>query len=437
MPALGRKSSWRLGVWLGCVLVAALVSAATPAAFSQSSSSSANQIDQVLRGAVSQSKIPGIVAMVAAGGRVTYRGAYGKRDTIKNLPMTLDAIFRIASMTKPVTSVAVMQLVESGRVKLDEPAATYLPDLARVQVLEGFDAGTGKAQLRPPRTPPTVRQLLTHTSGFVYEAFDPDMQRYVASGAVPSISQGDDGFLKAPLMFDPGARWEYGISTDWLGKLVEKVSGQTLAAYFRRHIFKPLGMNDTFFNVPPKKQARVVGLEQRQPDGSLKEPPPQPFKPVQFFSGGGGLYSTAADYMKFERMLLNGGKAGHARILRPETIQEMGRNQIGDLHLVALRSLMPLTAKDPIRIPGSLDKFGLGLAINSQPVEGGRSAGSLAWGGIYNTYFWIDPARRTCAVLLMQLLPFSDDAAFVVAEQFERAVYAGSAKAAAAVARSH
>ena len=438
MPTLGRKSKLRLEVWLArCILVAALVSAAPLAAFSQSSGSSASQIDQVLRQAVNQNKVPGIVAMVAEAGRVRFHGAYGKRDTIKDLPMTLDSIFHIASMTKPVTSVAVMQLVESGRVKLDEPAATYLPELAHIQVLEGFDAGTGKARLRPPRTPPTVRQMLTHTSGFVYEIFDPDMQRYVASGAVPSMSRGDDGYLNAPLMFDPGTRWEYGISTDWLGKLVEKVSGQTLAAYFRRHIFKPLGMNDTFFNVPPKKQARVVGLEQRQPDGSLKEPPPQPFKPVQFFSGGGGLYSTAADYMKFERMLLNGGKAGHARILRPETIQEMGRNQIGDLNLVQLRSMMPQFAKDPIRIPGALDKFGLGFGINSQPVNGGRSAGSLAWAGIFNTYFWIDPARRTCAVLLMQMLPFSDDASYSVAEQFERAVYAGSAKTAGAVAGGH
>lgn len=438
MPALRRKNPARSGIRFSrCILVLALASAATLTAFSQNSGSSANPIDQVLREAVSKKKIPGVVAMVAVEGRVAYRGAYGKRDKTKNLPLALNSIFRIASMTKPVTSVAVMQLVESGRVKLDEPAATYLPELAHVQVFEGFDAGTEKARLRPPRTPPTVRQLLTHTSGFVYEIFDPDMQRYVASGAVPSMSQGDDGFLKGPLMFDPGSRWEYGISTDWLGKLVEKISGQTLAAYFRQHIFKPLGMNDTFFDVPPNKQARVVRLEQRQPDGSLKEPPPQPFKPVRFFSGGGGLYSTAGDYMKFTLMLMNGGKAGHARILRPETVQEMSRNQIGDLNLVLMRSMMPQFARNPIRVPGSLDKFGLGVAINSQPVEGGRSAGSLAWGGIYNTYFWIDPARKTCAVLFMQLLPFSDDAAYTVAEQFERAVYAGSARAAGAALTSH
>jgi len=301
------------------------------------------------------------------------------------------------------------------------------PELSRVQVLEEFDARTGKAKLRSPNALPTVRQLLSHTSGFAYEFFDPDLHGYVASGAVPSALQGDEGFLKSPLLFDPGSRWEYGISTDWLGKLVEKVSGQTLEDYFRQHIFQPLGMTDTFFDVPPEKQARVVAPHQRQNDGSFLEPPPQPFTPVRFFSGGGGLYSTASDYLKFERMLLGVGKLGRKRILQSETVDQMSRNQIGDLMLVQLRSLVPQFAKDPIRIPGSLDKFGLGFAINTKPVEGGRSQGSLAWAGIYNTFFWIDPPRKTCTVIMMQILPFSDDAAYSVVERFERAVYANPA----------
>jgi CubicO group peptidase (beta-lactamase class C family) len=239
-------------------------------------------------------------------------------------------------------------------------------------------------------------------------------------------------------MFDPGSRWEYGISTDWLGKLVEKVSGQSLADYFQQHIFQPLGMSDTFFNVPAEKQARVVALQQRQADGSFRQAPPQPFKPAQFFSGGGGLYSTAGDYLKFMRMLLNGGKAGHKRILRSETVDEMGRNQIGDLHLVQLSSMMPEIARNPIRIPGSLDKFGLGFGLNStSAVEGGRSRGSLSWAGIFNTFFWIDPARKTCAVILMQWLPFSDDPAISVVEEFERAVYSRPAAAAAAAGRGN
>ncbi len=375
--------------------------------------------------------------MVAVADHVTYQGASGKRDTIKNIPMTVDSIFRIASMTKPITSVAAMRLVESGRVKLDEPAATYLPELSQVQVLEEFDASTGKVKLRPPKAPPTVRQLLSHTSGFAYEFFDPQLHAYVATGAVPAMRQGDDGFLKAPLLFDPGSRWEYGISTDWLGKLVEKVSGQTLEDYFRQHIFQPLGMTDTFFDVPPGKQARVVAVHQRREDGGFLEPPPQPFAPVRFFSGGGGLYSTASDYLKFARMLLGGGKLGNKRILQSETVAQMSRNQIGDLTLVVLRSLAPQFAKDPIRIPGSLDKFGLGLGLNTKPVEGGRSQSSLAWAGIYNTFFWIDPPRKTCTVIMMQILPFSDDAAYSVVEHFERAVYANPAKTVASRGRSN
>jgi methyl acetate hydrolase len=411
-------------------LAAVVVTASVFTLFARNSAKSGNAIDQILQEAVEQKRVPGLVAMVARTDGLTYQGAAGKLDTTKNIPMSVDAIFRIASMTKAVTSVAVMQLVESGRVRLDEPAATYVPELSQVQVLEAFDAGTGNATLRPPKSSPTVRQLLTHTAGFAYEFFDPKLRDYAASGAVPSIRQGDDGFLKAPLVFDPGTRWEYGINTDQLGRLVEKVSGQTLEDYFREHIFRPLGMTDTFFNVPPEKQGRVVALHVRQQDGSLAEPPPQPYRPVRFYSGDGGLFSTAGDYIKFERMILGGGKLGKKRILRSETVAQMSRNQIGDLTLVEMRSQMPQLAKDPIRIPGSLEKFGLGFAINTNPVEGGRSAGSLAWAGIYNTFFWIDPPRKTCAVIMVQMLPFSDDGPISVVEQFEHAVYANSAEAA-------
>jgi methyl acetate hydrolase len=413
------------GVLAAVISIAAIL---TLFAGNPAKSRSSSPIDQVLQQAVDQKKVPGVVAMVARGDSVTYQGASGKLDTTKNLPMTTDAIFRIASMTKAITSVAVMQLVESGRVKLDEPAATYLPELSQVQVLEEFDASTSQATLRPPKSSPLVRQLLTHTSGYAYEFFDPKLREYVASGALPSIRQGDDGFLKAPLMFDPGTRWEYGINTDVLGRIVEKVSGQTLEDYFRDHICRPLRMTDTFFNVPSDKQARVVALQLRQEDGSFQEPPPQPFQPVRFYNGGGGLYSTASDYLKFERMILGGGELSKQRILKSETVAQMSRNQIGDLGLVEMKSEIPQLAKNPIRIPGSLDKFGLGFAINTKAVEGGRSAESLAWAGIYNTFFWIDPSRKTCAVIMMQILPFSDDGAISVVEQFERVVYSNPSK---------
>lgn len=418
----GASYAGQIGRWF---LVAVLAAAAVAAVFANNAAESAgNAIDRVLKDAVEQKKVPGVVAMVATGDKITYEGAAGKRNVAGNVPMTTDAIFRIASMTKPITSVAVMQLVEKGRVELDEPAATYLPELAKVQVLEEMDANTGKAKLRPPKTPPTVRQLLSHTSGFAYEFFDARLHAYAASGAVPSAAQGGDGFLKAPLVFDPGTQWEYGISTDWLGKLVEAVSGQSLEEYCRRNIFEPLGMADTFFNVPEAKQARLVTLHARKEDGTLSEVPPQPIKPTQFFSGGGGLHSTAGDYLRFARMILGGGKLGNKVILKADTVSSMERNQIGELSLVEMRSLAPQFAKDPIRVPAAPDKFGLGFGINSKPVEGRRSAGSVSWGGIYNTYFWIDPSRKTCAVLMMQMLPFSDDAATAVMEEFERSVYA-------------
>jgi CubicO group peptidase (beta-lactamase class C family) len=305
MRILDGKSLSPFGVYFSrCILVAALASAPL-LTFSVRSEPASNPIDQVLRGAVEGKKLPGVVAMVSVRAHIVYEGALGQRDTIHDAPMTVDTIFRIASMTKPVTAVSVMQLVESARAKLDEPASTYLLELSHVQVLEKFNASTGEAKLRPAKTIPTVRQLLSHTSGFAYDFFDRKLKDYEA--AVPSLFQGDEGFLKEPLIFDPGSRWEYGISADWLSRLVEKVSGQSLDEYFHQNIFVPLGMIDTFFNVPPEKQARVAAVQQRQPDGSFVESP-QSFKPRRAF-GGGGLCSTANDYSKFMRMLLDGGES--------------------------------------------------------------------------------------------------------------------------------
>ena len=409
-------------VFSRAMLVVTMIAAAILPVAAQTSASKTTSIDQLLRDAVNQGKVPGVVAMVAGLDNVMYKGAFGKRDTTANLPMEIDTIFRIASMTKPITSVAVMQLVEQGRIKLDDPAATYLPELSQLRVLEAFDSTTGQAKLRAPKTPPTIRQLLTHTSGFVYDFTDATMGAYARTGAIPSTPKGD-GFLNAPLLFDPGSRWEYGISCDWLGKLVEKVSGQNLEDYFRQHIFEPLEMTDTFFNVPADKQARVVAFYQRQADGSLAEVTPQPLKPVSFFSGGAGLRSTAGDYVKFMAMVLGGGKVGNSRVLKPETVAEMGRNQIGDLQVVDLRSQNPKGAVDPIRF-FPVDKFGFGFGINSKAVEGGRSAGSLAWGGSYNTSFWIDPTRKVAGVIMMQMAPYGDAAPKSVAASFEHAVYA-------------
>jgi len=310
------------------------------------------ELDNILRTSVEQKAVPGVVAMVATAQGVVYEQAIG---------FAKNTIFSIASMTKPVTSVAVMQLVEAGKVKLDDPASTYVPELAKTQVLE-------EGKLRAPKTPVTVRQLLTHTSGFGYEFMNRELMDYVTKGKVPSVMAGGDGFLKAPLLFDPGTGWEYGISIDWLGKLVEKMSGQSLEQYFRGNIFQPLGMEDSYFKVPPEKQPRLASVYQRKDEGSLEKQPRPPIKPSEFLSGGGGLFSTAADYMKFTQALMGGGQLGGQRILKPETVAMMGENQIGELALRPFTSLVPQLAKDGGVLPGQLDKFGLGFALNSKPV---------------------------------------------------------------------
>jgi len=384
--------------------VCALAVAFTPVAQQRSSA-----LDALLQTAVDQKRVPMTVAMVADSKGVVYEHAVGAPT---------NAIFAIASMTKPITSVAVMQLVEAGRVKLDEPAATYVKELANVQV---FDGGA----LRAPHAPITVRQLLTHTSGFGYEFLNRELLTLVGKKQIPSVMAGGDGFLKAPLVSDPGTRWEYGISTDWLGRLVERVSGQTLEAYVTAKIADPLGMRDTFFNVPADKRARVMTIYQRGADGSLTPQPAPPAGPVEYFSGGGGLFSTAADYLTFARAILAGGQLNGRRILGESSVAAMGQNHIGDLMVRPAASVIPqLASNNAGAMPGSPDKFGLGFALNTRPTEAGRSANTLSWAGIYNTFFWIDREKQVAAVLMTQLLPFLDDGAKQVIEDFDRAVYA-------------
>jgi methyl acetate hydrolase len=368
----------------------------------------ATEIDGLLQAAVEQKRVPMAVAMVADANGVVYQRAVGTAE---------DAIFAIASMTKPITSVAVMQLVEAGRVQLDAPAATYVGELEKIQVLDG-------TARRPPRTPVTIRQLLTHTAGFGYEFMNKELLDLVAQKELPSVRAGSDEFLAAPLLFDPGTRWQYGISTDWLGRIVERVSGQTLEVYFRDRIFEPLRMMDSSFDVPLAKQSRVVPLYQRQADGSLALQPRPPAKPVRFFSGGGGLHSTAADYMRFVRAIMAGGQLDGRRILSAQSVAAMGANQIGELNLRPLPSLIPTLATDGAILPGALDKFGLGFALNTTSQGTARGANTLTWAGIFNTFFWIDREKQVGAVLMTQMLPGLDPGSRQLLEDFDRAVYA-------------
>jgi len=380
----------------------------------------ASPIDAALRGAVERGEIPGVVAMVATPDAVVYRGAFGKRDAAHGVAVTEDTIFRVFSMTKPITSVAAMQLVEQGKLSLDEPVKKILPAVGTAKVLEGFH--NGEPVLRPAATAITLRQLLTHTSGYVYGFSNTDLHDYLVKRGLPPIGADDDG----PLAFDPGARWEYGTGIDTAGRLVEAISGLSLEEYFHRNIFQPLAMSDSSFNVPAGQASRIVSLHQRQANGRLRENPRTPPAPVSKFSGGGGLYSTAPDYIKFMQMLLERGGSGKTRVLQPETVAMMTRNQIGDLEAGKLKSVMPEFAHEVDFYPGITHKFGFGFLINPVAYEGGRSAGSLAWAGLANTYFWIDPERKLCAVILMQMLPFFDKDAVALVRNFERAVYAAA-----------
>ena len=382
-------------------------------------------VGSTLETSLQQHKIPACVAIASTSGKITYTGAFGMRDSKSGIAVTPESLFMIASMTKPVTSVAAMQLVEQGKLKLDEPASTYIPALGTLQVLHGFDPGTGKPILKPATKPVTLRRLLTHTSGFVYDTWDADLLRYEKeSGA--SFPLGTVAPL-TPLMFEPGTRWQYGTSADWSGRLVETVSGLTLEQYFQKNILEPLGMSDTSFLVTEVKFDRLVSEYSRQqpPNGPLSENPRTLPPPPKAFNGGGGLFATAGDYVRFMQMILRKGRGPKGeQILQPKTVDMMATNQIGELSAGKLKSVRPTISSDVDFHPGFKDGFGFGFLINSKAYEGRRSAGSLAWGGVANTYFWIDPRKDVAGVIMMQYLPFADREALAVLGDFERAVYA-------------
>ncbi len=386
------------------------------------------QIDAVLRQAVEAKDVPGVVAIAANDKGVIYEGAFGTRNLSQGAAMTPDTIFRIASMTKAVTSVAAMQLVEQGKLQLDQPIGSVLPELSAPQVLEGFD-DAGAPRLRLAKRPITLRHLLTHTAGFGYEFLNADLIRYVKVSGTPSGSTGKLASLRMPLVFDPGERWEYGINLDWVGRAVEAVSGLPLEVYFRQRIFAPLGMVDTDYVVSSAQQSRLVSVHQRKENGSLEaiEPKDPPWR--EFWSGGGGLYSTGRDYLMFLQMLMHQGRFNGVQLLRPQTVAIMGQNQIGDIRAGVAKTAMPERSNDFDFFPGMACKWGLGYMLTPQPGPNGRSAGSLTWAGIFNTYYWLDPQKRIAGVYLTQILPFADSKALSLYGEFESGIY-GALKAA-------
>jgi CubicO group peptidase (beta-lactamase class C family) len=382
-------------------------------------------IDKVLKKPIESGAIPGVVGLAANDRGVFYEGAFGRRAVDKADAMTIDSVFRIASMTKAVTGAAAMQLVEQGRIGLEQPMGEVLPVIRDVKVLEGFDAA-GAPKLRAPKGPVTLRHLLTHTSGYGFDIFNADLGRYIEVAKLPSVVTCMNDALRVPLVFDPGTSWEYGIGIDLVGKVVEAISGQDLETYCQKQILGPLGMRDTSFRPRDDMTRRLVATHARGPDG---KPAPITFEfpqHAEFLMGGGGLFSTARDYLAFTRMLLAGGALDGARVLKPETVTLMGQNAIGAIEVPILRSTNPAMAREVEFFPGQVKKWGLTFLLNTEDVAGGRGAYSLAWAGVHNTFFWVDPKRRVTAVLMMQILPANDEHVLETLMAFEQAVYASA-----------
>jgi CubicO group peptidase (beta-lactamase class C family) len=377
------------------------------------------KIADPLRRAVESGAIPGVAAAAATRDGVIFEGAFGTRDLATGAKMTPDTVVWVASMTKAVTGACAMQLVEQGKLTLDGAISEVLPELGRVQVLDGFDADS-KPRLRAPKRPITLRHLLTHTSGFTYDIWNADMARYMEAAGIPGIISCQNAALTIPLVFDPGEKWEYGISIDWAGKAVEAVSGQTLADYMTGNILAPLGMTDTGFRIGEAQRQRLARMHARSPDGLAPIDMELPQDP-EFHMGGGGLYATVGDYLKFTQMILHGGTFNGTRVLEAQTVATMAGNAMGGLVCEPMKTAAPGASNDVDFLTGM--KWGLSFLINPQKLPTGRSANSLAWAGLANSYFWIDPARGVTGVYATQLLPFFDQQAVAAFQVFETAVY--------------
>ena len=379
-------------------------------------------IDDVLKAAADEGAVPGVVAAVTDRDGLLYEGGFGERVLGSGTAMSSDTIVWIASMTKAVTGAAAMQLVEQGKLDLNAPAKSVVPHLGEVQVLEGFD-DAGKPRTRAPKSDITLRHLLTHTAGFSYEIWNNDIIKYQESTGTPMITTCEDAALTTPLLFDPGTHWDYGINIDWAGKMVEAVSGQRLGDYMKANIFTPLGMDNTAFKITDAMRARLAKIHQRGDDDSFEaldlEIPQEP----EFEMGGGGLYSTVGDYAKFIRMILNEGQGENGRVLKPETVAMMSSNQMGELRVQGLQTAMPPLSNDAEFFPGMPKTWGLTFMINDEKAPTGRPAGSLAWAGLANSYYWIDPKNGIGGAYATQILPFVDKKSLPLYFDFEKAVY--------------
>jgi len=382
--------------------------------------------DHLLQQAVLAGHVPGVVAAASSSEGTVYEAAFGERALGRGVAMTPDTVFWLASMTKPIVGAAAMQLVEQGKLTLDEPAAKFLPELADVKLLTGWDS-SGQPLLQAPKAQMTLRQLLTHTAGFTSDIWNMDSARYLKTMNLPRAGSGKKIALSVPLTFEPGTRWEYGINIDWVGQVIAAVSGMRLGEYIQKNITEPLGMTSTGFRISPSMRTRLATVHQRDTvTGMLSTTPFEVPQDTEFDPGGGGLYSTAGDYLRFTRMILNQGRGNGHQLLKPETVALMSKNAMGPLRVSLLRTQNPAASLDAEFFPGIEKSWGLTFMINEQQAPTGRSTGSLAWAGLPNAFFWIDPKKDLAGVILMQLLPFVDPHAIGLFTAYEKAVYAAS-----------
>lgn len=381
-------------------------------------------VDEVLESAVERGDLPMVVAMAADEQGVIYEGAAGERVAGSGEAVTPDTMFRIASMTKMVATAAALQQIERGNLDLDDAVETYVPECGEVMVLEGFDGDTPR--LRPPRSKPTVRQLITHTTGLAYWFWDADVLRWQELTGTPGVMSGSMEIFKAPMVCDPGERFVYGINVDWLGRVVEAASGMDLRAYFDAHILGPLSMTSTTFMATPEQRENLTPIHMRGEDGSWQPTDLDWSQEPEWWAGGHGLYSTPRDYLRFQRMLLGGGSLEGTRILERATVEQAFSNQIGALEFpAAIATADPSSSADFNAGPGM--KWGLGLLLTTEQQPDMRAPGSGAWAGLFNTHFWVDPASGITGAIYSQSLPFAEESVFAVYPAFEQALYASLA----------
>ena len=376
-------------------------------------------------------RAPGVVAMITSRSANIYEGTAGER-VLGGQAMTTDTVFAIFSTTKAITGTAIMQCVEEGKLDLDAPAKTYVPDIGKLEVLEGFDAGNPK--LRAPKRDITTRMLMLHTAGLGYDFFNASYFRLAQERGQPSVVSCTKASLMTPLLFEPGERWEYGSNIDWCGQIVESIRGKRLGEVMKERIFAPLEMEDIAFSLTPSMRSRLAVIHQREADGSLTPLPDMQLPPdPEVHMGGHGLYASIGEYMKFIRMWLNDGAGSRGRVLKKETVEAAVRNGLqAHQSVVMLPGVIAALSNDAEFFPGLKKSWSYTFMVNDEDAPTGRPAGAIGWAGLANTFYWIDRKNGFGGYWATQILPFGDPVSFGGYLDFETAAYATSEARAAA-----